>query len=154
MNTIIVSGLLGVVMMFSGIFTTNKQTIKTIAILGLLVLFITNILATYGIGNLNIDTKGMLEFSKFGLFFNSIIIFSTLMYVLLSGRDIVDVGTHAAEYFVLIFFILCGVFILSAYNNLLMLFLGVEIMTIPLYILAGTDKKNLKSNCYIVVEFR
>ena len=146
MNTIIVSGLLGVVMMFSGIFTTNKQTIKNIAILGLLVLFITNILATYGIGNLNIDTKGMLEFSKFGLFFNSIIIFSTLMYVLLSGIDIVEVGTHAAEYFVLIFFILCGVFILSAYNNLLMLFLGVEIMTIPLYILAGTDKKNLKSN--------
>lgn len=146
MNTIIVSGLLGVVMMFSGIFTTNKQAIKNIAILGLLLLFCTNIMATYGIGNLNIDTKGMLEFNKFGMFFNSIIIFSTLMYVLLSGRDIVEVGNYAAEYFTLIFFILCGVFILSAFNNLLMLFLGVEIMTIPLYILAGTDKKNLKSN--------
>ncbi len=146
MNTIIVSGLLGVVMMFSGIFTTNKQAIKNIAIIGLLLLFCTNIMATYGIGNLNIDTKGMLEFNKFGMFFNSIIIFSTLMYVLLSGRDIVEVGNYAAEYFTLIFFILCGVFILSAFNNLLMLFLGVEIMTIPLYILAGTDKKNLKSN--------
>ena len=133
-------------MMFSGIFTTNKQAIKNIAIIGLLLLFCTNIMATYGIGNLNIDTKGMLEFNKFGMFFNSIIIFSTLMYVLLSGRDIVEVGNYAAEYFTLIFFILCGVFILSAFNNLLMLFLGVEIMTIPLYILAGTDKKNLKSN--------
>jgi NADH-quinone oxidoreductase subunit N len=146
MNTIIVSGLLGVVMMFSGIFTTNKQTIKNIAILGLLILFATNILATYGMYNLDIDSKGMLNFNKFGMFFNSIIIFSTLMYVLLSGNDIVAVGSYAAEYFVLIFFILCGVSILSAYNNLLMLFLGVEIMTIPLYILAGTDKKNLKSN--------
>ncbi len=146
MNTIIVAGLLGVVMMFSGIFTSNKQTIKNIAIVGLVVLLITNILATYGHCNLNIDTKGMLEFGKFGMFFNSIIIFSSLMYVILSGNDIVDVGNYAAEYFTLIFFILCGVSILSAYNNLLMLFLGVEIMTIPLYILAGTDKKNLKSN--------
>ena len=146
MNTIIVSGLLGVVMMFSGIFTTNKQTIKNIAIVGLLILFAANIFGTYGIFNIDVDTKGMLAFTKFGMFFNSIIIFSTLMYFLLSGRDIVEVGNYAAEYFALIFFVLCGVSILSAYNNLLMLFLGVEIMTIPLYILAGTDKKNLKSN--------
>ncbi len=146
MNTIIVSGLLGVLMMFSGIFTTNKQTIKNIAIVGLVFLLLANILGTYGIWNIVIDTKGMLEFTKFGMFFNSIIIFSSLMYVLLSGNDIVEVGNYAAEYFALIFFILCGVSILSSYNNLLMLFLGVEIMTIPLYILAGTDKKNLKSN--------
>ncbi|MFY7965442.1 MAG: NADH-quinone oxidoreductase subunit N [Chitinophagaceae bacterium] len=146
MNTIIVSALLGVVMMFSGIFTANKNVIKNIAITGLTFLLFVNIAATYGCCNLNIDVKGMLEFGKFGMFFNSIAIFSTLMYVILSGSDIVKVGDNAAEYFTLIFFVLCGVAVLSAYNSLLMLFLGVEIMTIPLYILTGADKKNLKSN--------
>lgn len=146
MNTIIVSALLGVVMMFSGIFTANKTAIKNIAVLGLLILLTANICNTYGCWVINVDTKGMLEFSKFGFLFNSIAIFSTLVYVLLSGNDIVEVGNNAAEYFALIFFVLCGVSILSCYNTLLMLFLGVEIMTIPLYILAGTDKRNLKSN--------
>lgn len=146
MNTIIVSALLGVVMMFSGIFTANKTAIKNIAVGGLLILLAANICNTYGCWVVNVDTKGMLEFSKFGLFFNSIAIFSTLVYVLLSGSDITEVGNNAAEYFALIFFVLCGVSVLSCYNTLLMLFLGVEIMTIPLYILAGSEKKNLKSN--------
>jgi NADH-quinone oxidoreductase subunit N len=48
--------------------------------------------------------------------------------------------------FALVFFVLCGVTILTSFNGLLMLFLGVEIMSIPLYILTGADKKNLKSN--------
>lgn len=146
MNTIIVSALLGVVMMFSGIFTTSKTAIKNIAIVGLLLLLIANICNTYGCWAMNVDTKGMLEFTRFGFFFNSIAIFSTLVYVLLSGSDITEVGNNAAEYFALIFFVLCGVSILSCYNTLLMLFLGVEIMTIPLYILAGSEKRNLKSN--------
>lgn len=146
MNTIIVSALLGVVMMFSGIFTANKTAIKTIAVAGLLILLAANICNTYGCWVINVDVKGMLAFSKFGFFFNSIAIFSTLVYVLLSGSDIIEVGNNAAEYFALIFFVLCGVSVLSSYNTLLMLFLGVEIMTIPLYILSGTEKRNLKSN--------
>src|SRR5581483_7780276 len=43
-------------------------------------------------------------------------------------------------------FVLSGIGLLSFYNNLLTLFLGIEIMTIPLYILTGSDKRNMKSN--------
>ena len=65
---------------------------------------------------------------------------------MLSGRDIEKVGEHVAEYFALIFFILCGVALSATFNTLLFLFLGIEIMSIPLYILTGSDKRNLKSN--------
>jgi NADH-quinone oxidoreductase subunit N len=51
-----------------------------------------------------------------------------------------------AEYFALIFFILCGSFLVSSFQSLLILFLGIEIISIPLYILTGADKRNLKSN--------
>jgi NADH-quinone oxidoreductase subunit N len=146
MNSIIVSALLGVVMMFSGIFTTNKTAIKNVAIASLLILLFANIADTYNWYHINVDVKNFLEFTRFGFLFNSIAIFSTLAYVVLSGSDFAKIGEMVAEYFALIFFVLCGVSILSSYNTLLMLFLGVEIMTIPLYILAGTDKKNLKSN--------
>ena len=146
MNAIILSVILGVIMMFSSIFVKNKNAFKYIAGAGLLILLVANILDTYAVPFFNIDTHDMLRFDKFGMYFNSIAIASTLIYVILSGKEIGKNSIHAAEYFALIFFVLCGVAVLSAYNTLLMLFLGIEILTIPLYILTGSDKRNLKSN--------
>jgi NADH-quinone oxidoreductase subunit N len=146
MNAIIVSALLGVVMMFSGILLKNKSTLKYIAIGGLLLLLIANIFQTYGVYTVVVNSHELLRFQKFGLFFNSIAIAATLIYVILSGRDIENAGNYPAEYFALIFFVLCGVSILCGFNSLLMLFLGIEILSIPLYILTGSDKRNLKSN--------
>ena len=133
-------------MMFSSILVKNKSWLKYIAIACLSLVLITNLQDTYGLFSFNIDTKGMFQFSKFGLYFNTLIIISVLLYFLVSGSQIEKVGTYPAEYFALIFFILSGVFILSSYSSLLMLFLGIEIMTIPLYILTGADKRNLKGN--------
>ena len=56
------------------------------------------------------------------------------------------VGIHYGEYFALIFFIICGIVLVASFKSLLILFLGIEIISIPLYILTGSDKKNLKSN--------
>ncbi len=146
MNAIIVSALLGVVMMFSGILLKNKSSLKYIAIGGLLLLLIANLFQTYGVYTIVVNSHDLLRFQKFGLFFNSIAISATLIYVILSGKDIENVGNYPAEYFALIFFVLCGVSILCGFNSLLMLFLGIEILSIPLYILTGADKRNLKSN--------
>jgi len=88
----------------------------------------------------------MMGFDRFALMFNSILLFSTFVYFLLSARDIERTGSYYAEYFALIFFILCGVVLASSFKSLLILFLGIEIISIPLYILTGSDKKNLKSN--------
>lgn len=146
MNAIILSALLGVVMMFSGIITKSRSAITSIAIAGLLLLLAGNLADTYGVFVLHIDTHQMLSFEKFGLFFNTIAFASTLVYFILSGKDIEKAGVNVAEYYALIFFVLCGESILSSFNGLLMLFLGIEILSIPLYILTGADKKNLKSN--------
>jgi NADH-quinone oxidoreductase subunit N len=62
------------------------------------------------------------------------------------AKAIEKMGVNVADHYALIFFVLCGVSILSSFNGLLMLFLGIEIMSIPLYILTGADKRNLKSN--------
>lgn len=146
MNAIILSALLGVVMMFSGIITNNKSVLKYIAAAGLLLLIAANLLDTYALFKININTHGLLSFEKFGLYFNTLAFGATLVYVCLSGSDIEKAGINVAEYFALIFFVLCGISILSGFNGLLMLFLGIEILSIPLYILTGADKRNLKSN--------
>ena len=146
MNAIIISALWGVVMMFGGVFFKKSTTPKYWAIAGIIILLIVNILEFFGTQIFKVDTKGMLHFDSFGLHFNGICFACTLLYFLLNGKEIEKVGENVSEYFALIFFILCGVSISSSFNTLLMLFLGIEIMSIPSYILTGSDKRNLKSN--------
>jgi NADH-quinone oxidoreductase subunit N len=146
MNTIILSAILGVVMMFTGILIKDRSAHKNVAIAGLLLLLVANIAEGYGFKIADINTRNLLHFTRFGLLFNSVCIFATLFYFLLSGRDIEKVGAHSAESFTLIFFILCGVGIVTSFTSLLMLFIGIEIISIPSYILTGSDKRNLKSN--------
>ena len=146
MNVLILSAILGVVALFSGIYLKQKSTVRAIAIVGMAGLLISNILEMRGISFFHINIEGMMRFDKFALLFISIILFSTLIYFILSARDMEKVGIHYAEYFGLIFFILCGVVLVASFKSLLILFLGIEIISIPLYILTGTDKKNLKSN--------
>lgn len=146
MNALIISAILGVVMMFSGILLKQKASIRKVAIAGMLLVLVSNIMEMCGTAFFNVDTTGLMQFDRFALLFNTIIIFSTLVYFLLSVRDMEKVGVNYAEYFALIFFILCGIILTSSFKSLLILFLGIEIISIPLYILTGSDKKNLKSN--------
>ncbi len=147
MNAIIFSAIWGVLMMFSGIFISQKAVIRNLAIAGVAILLFLNIAELNHYFTLfHIDVKNMLVFDSFGLLFNSIAFGATLIYLLLSAKDVEAVGVNQAEYFALIFFVLCGAGIASSFNTLLMLFLGIEIISIPLYILTGSDKRNLKSN--------
>ena len=146
MNAILLSAIFGVLMMFTGLFTTNKTTVRYVAITLLALLLIANIAEQSGYRFFHFNTRDMLSFGSFGLLFNSIALGSTLIYYFLTSKEMERVGIYLAEYFALIFFILCGIAVASSFNTLLMLFLGIEIISIPLYILTGTDKRNLKSN--------
>jgi NADH-quinone oxidoreductase subunit N len=146
MNAIILSALWGVVMMLGGVFFKRSTTPKYWAIAGIIIILAGNLLEFFGHPFFNVDTKEMLRFDAFGLIFNSIAFISTLIFFLLNGRDFEKIGIHVSEYFSLMFFVLCGVSILSSFNTLLMLFLGIEILSIPLYILTGSEKRNLKGN--------
>ena len=147
MNAIILTAIWGVVMMLGGAFIKSKSTPKYLAIFGLAVILIANCMQmNSGVSFFAVDVKEMLRFNSFNLTFINVAFGCTLLYFLLNGRDIEKVGENVSEYFALIFFVLCGVALIATFNSLLMLFIGIEIVSIPLYILTGSDKRNLKSN--------
>jgi NADH-quinone oxidoreductase subunit N len=149
MKAIIAGTLLGVILMFVG-FTVNSR--KTVVSLATVFLFILLGVSVWDIIDLQQAAgpvsyfNNMLIETAFSLHFNALMTGCTLLYALLVGKEILKVGMHVAEYFALIIFILVGVYLLSSYNNMLMLFIGIEILSIPQYILAGSDKRNLKSS--------
>ena len=147
MNAIIFSAVWGIVMMFSGVFIKSKTTPRYLAIIGIILLFVLNaVQLNSGKALIDIDTHDMIRTNSFNLSFLAVVFGSTLLFFLLSGRDVEKVGEHVGEYFALIFFVLCGVALSATFNTLLLLFIGIEIISIPLYILTGSDKRNLKSN--------
>lgn len=146
MNAIIISALMGVVMMFSGIWIKKESAVRYIATGGFLLLLLANILEYRGIDLFHINTQGMLDIRSFDLVFNTIITGCCFVYMLLSAADIGRLTKQQSDFFALIFFITAGIYIVVSFTSLLMLFLGIEIISIPLYILAAGDKNSLKSN--------
>jgi len=146
MNALILSTVSGVIMMFSSFLLKNKASVRTLAHVLLLAVIVVNFLELKNVSLFHIDTKDMLVFDRFALLFSLIANVSTLAFFLLSSTDMERVGVNYSDYFALIFFVLSGVIIAVSFKSLLMLFLGIEILSIPLYILTGSDKRNLKSN--------
>jgi NADH-quinone oxidoreductase subunit N len=146
MNAIIISAILGVILMFFSVFFKNLKSYVPIAVTGFVLLLVVNILEYNDIQLFTIKADNMLEFSRFSLLFNILLTGCAIIYLLLSGMDVEKVGSSKADYFALLFFIFCGIYTVVSFSNLLMLFIGIEIISIPLYILASSDKRNLKSN--------
>ena len=133
-------------MMFSSFLLKQRSSVRAAALIGLLVAIILNVMEMYGFHLFKIDVTGMMKFDRFSLFFNTIAMGCTFIFFLLSAKEMEKVGLNYADYFALIFFILCGIILSSSFSSLLIVFLGIEIISIPLYILTGSDKRNLKSN--------
>lgn len=146
MNALIFSALSGVVMMFAGVAVKQKSTIRVLAHVLLLLVMAVTVLELRGVSIAHVDTKGMMVFDRFALLFTFIASLCTFVFFLLSAREMEHVGVHYSDYFALIFFVLSGMVLLASFKSLLILFLGIEILSIPLYILAGSDKRSLKSN--------
>ena len=148
MKALIAATVFGIIMMFSGIVMHNKKSISTLA--ALLFAALTGI-AVWDMISAPCDVpqllfNNMLRIDNLSLWFCVIMTAATLLYSLLLHNEIENVGSHVAEYFALVFFILTGIYLIATFNNMLMLFIGIEILSIPQYILAGSDKFNLKSS--------
>jgi NADH-quinone oxidoreductase subunit N len=90
--------------------------------------------------------SGMMLFNNFSVIFSSIAIISTILILLLSRGYFERISNHIAEYYAIILFALAGIIIMVSFYNLVMLFIGIEIMSVSLYILAGIKKTDFASN--------
>ncbi len=80
---------------------------------------------------------GMYLFDGFTQFLYVVILFASIFSVLIAAaqRELDD--TPAGEYFGLILFATSGMMLMAATRNLLMIFVGLEVFSLSLYVLAG-----------------
>lgn len=90
--------------------------------------------------------NGMASIDNVAIVFNTIILASTLLVVLLSMFYYKSGDNHVGEVFGLMAFSIFGAFLITGYTNLIVLYLGIETLSIPLYVLAGSNKSSYRSN--------
>jgi NADH-quinone oxidoreductase subunit N len=88
----------------------------------------------------------MIITDDFRLFFALIFLIVTFLIVLISLRWVKDENLPTGEYFALLMFATTGMLFMSAANDLVMIFLGLEITSISTYVLCGYRKSDLRSN--------
>jgi NADH-quinone oxidoreductase subunit N len=79
-------------------------------------------------------------------FLNGTVLLAALMTVLVSSRFLVDLQINHGEYYALLLASVTGMMFLTSATDLMMLFLAIELVSIPLYVLAGFRRRSLRSN--------
>ena len=141
MNIIITIAITALVVLYAGLFHAKKALLP-ITIVGLL----TSLAFVFTSWDTNTSYYGMMQMDNFALAFSAITIIGTLFIFLLTQNYFSANSENIAEYFTLILFSLSGIIIMVSYQNMSMLFIGLEIMSVSLYILAGIRKSDFSSN--------
>jgi len=90
--------------------------------------------------------NGMLVLDRFALFFTALVTICALGSVLTSSNYLSRFGMGRSEYFSLLFFATAGMVVLVSAYNLISLFLGLELMSLSIYVLVGYRRRDFLSN--------
>ena len=88
----------------------------------------------------------MLRLDGFAAYATALIGVASFLVCWLSIAYLAELRINHGEYYALLLLSTAGMFLLVGSIDLLALFLGLELMSIPLYVLAGFDRRNLRSN--------
>ena len=127
----------------SDLVPSLKEFSFRLALVGMI--FAGLLLFVMGPGN-KLIFESMLMDDTFAFYFKIIILFSTFSIILVSNYSKELDDEYRVEYNVLLLIVLLGMFLMSSSVNLIMIYLSLELVSIPSYILAGILKNDKKSN--------
>jgi NADH-quinone oxidoreductase subunit N len=91
---------------------------------------------------------GLAAIDPFAVFFKLLILATSIVIVLFSlqSRELARDAARMGEYYCFIAVLTLGMMLMSGANNLLMIYLSIELVSITSYILAGFSKSRARSN--------
>ena len=142
MTTLIAIIGLGVLCLIFEIFDFRKAIIP-VSIIGLL--------AVLGLTVSEYDMpesyyNNMIQVTNFSVTFSSLFIILTIFLVALSHNFYENHQTKISDYVAIKIFLLAGAVAMVSFGNLAMFFLGIEVLSIALYVLAASSRLDIKSN--------
>lgn len=142
MDSLIAIIALGVFCLIAEIFNFRKAIIP-VSIIGLL-----GVLgySWYSYAGVTSHYNSMIVVDKFSLAFSTLFILLTVFIIALGSDFYKNHPTKFSDFIAIKIFLLTGGICMVSFGNLAMFFLGIEVLSISLYVLAGSNRLSLKSN--------
>lgn len=111
----------------------------------------TGLIVATALAFLNLSTEGvsfggMVRHGGYANYFGIVFLTAALMTVLISGEYLERMNYHRGDYYVLLLFATIGMMLIASANDLIVIFLGIELMSICLYVLSGFMRTKPRSN--------
>ncbi|MBI4689514.1 MAG: NADH-quinone oxidoreductase subunit N [Nitrospirae bacterium] len=136
----IVMTIMALLILMAELFIHRKETIAFLSI-------VTVAGVTYTlIGSIGTTFNGMFISDGYSLFFKLIFMLNVILTVLISVKYIAIEKVNFGEYYSLILFSTLGMMIMASAGDLIVLYLGLELMALSTYILAGFIRYDIRSN--------
>lgn len=145
MNIILTSALSGIIFMFAGFVLKDKRHLNLLAVLLFVAMIVSAVFQLQGCEILSGKYPNMIETDPYRVSFFILLSLVGIYYTLMNRYNFSKPGSKVSDYFALIFISFTGIAVLASFNNLLLMFLGIEILSIPLYALAGAAKHKMRS---------
>lgn len=124
-------------------FSKNKNIVFWFSLLSVIAAIV------FALSNINMNTiimNGFIKISILSTTFIILLLTSILISIIASKSYIEKEGINYGEYYSLMLFSLMGMILMVQANDLLIVFLGLELMSICFYVLAGFMRKRTWSN--------
>ncbi len=124
---------------------STEKSKEILSWFSVLVLLANAIISLYQI-SISTEVYGMLHVGGKSAIFNFIFNFGAMIAVLSSVNYIKKFGAYFGEFYILVLTSVLGMMLLAGSLDLFTVFLGLELMSISFYILAGINRKKLSAN--------
>lgn len=137
----------GMIVLLVDILSSRKLGEKNLlAYLSLMGIIVAAILARNSAGTTLFSFNESFAIDNYSLFFNFIFLLSTGLVILISHSYIKREEINHGEYYALILFSTIGMMLMASGADLLNIYIGLEVMSISIYILTGFKRSKLISN--------
>lgn len=142
--TLLVTGT-GIAVLLADLAVTgpDKDGLAWIGLIGLAVTAIASV-ALWNVSDSAFG--GTIVLDRYALFFNVLFCLAAGLTLLLSMDYLAIIDLRSGEYYAILLFATTGMFLMAAANDLIVLFLGLETMSVAAYVLAGIWRPDLRSS--------
>ena len=136
-----------IIILIYGIFYSNKENLnKKILYITVISLILSLYFCILNIGQEDFLFNNLLVNNSYTIFFKILAFIGTIVITIISYNYLNDLKIIKPEFFFLILLALVGILVLISSNNILSMYLGLELSSICLYILAAYSKYDIKSS--------
>ena len=133
-----------VILLMLGSFT-KKNSAKIVVYFSVLTLFLVTFLEILMPWDIHVIFNNSLVENGFSRFVKSIIFMSSAFVIILSSKWLVRYDEKAFEYPILILFSSLGMSLMISANDLITLYLAIELQSLPLYVMAAFKRDSVES---------